>query len=156
MKATLIQALRCAGVATLAMLGAAGCGGGDEGDRPGDAGTLELFSWWSSASESRALGALIALYEADHPGMAVYNAAAMEADTSEARLQQRMTAGLPPDSFQVHGGVKLMSWVEYNGQKQASKLEALDEVATSSGWLSSVPESIVEAVTCGVMCTPCR
>ncbi|XXX77553.1 ABC transporter substrate-binding protein [Sorangium sp. So ce134] len=149
MKATRVQVLRCAGVAAMAAFGAAGCVVGDVGGPQGETGALELFSWWSSASESRALEALIAIYEGDHPGTGVYNAAATEAATTEARLQQRMTAGLPPDTFQVHGGVKLRSWVEYNGQRHASKLEPLDEIAASSGWLSSVPEPIVEAVTHG-------
>ncbi|XYI04276.1 ABC transporter substrate-binding protein [Sorangium sp. So ce1128] len=65
----------------------------------------------------------------------------------EQRLDERMATGKPPDVFQVHGGVRLMDWVKYNGVEGEKKLEPLDDVAASSGWLSAVPESVVETVT---------
>ncbi|KYF71125.1 ABC transporter substrate-binding protein [Sorangium cellulosum] len=144
MKGTFVAVLRYAGVLTLATLGATGCGGGDpEG---GDA-RVEVFSWWSSPSESRALQALLDVHRRDHPDVKVINAAAAAANASERRLEERMVEGLPPDMFQSYGGARMMSWVRHNGQEGENKLEAIDDVVASSGWLSSAPASVVESVS---------
>ncbi|WP_438026684.1 ABC transporter substrate-binding protein [Sorangium sp. So ce233] len=145
MKGTFVTVLRYAGVLTLATFGATGCGGGDpEG---GDA-TVEVFSWWASPSETRALQALIDVHKRAHPEVEVINnSAGVERAVLEQRLDERMAEGLPPDVFQVHGGVRLMDWVKYNGLEGENKLEPLDDIAASSRWLSTVPASVVETVT---------
>ncbi|WP_433932795.1 ABC transporter substrate-binding protein [Sorangium cellulosum] len=142
-----VKVLRLAGAVALATSGAAGCGGvGKIGPSGGDA-RIELFSWWSSPSESRALQALIDVHRRDHPDVKVINAAAAAANASERRLEERMVEGLPPDMFQSYSGARMMSWVRYNGQEGENKLEAIDDVVASSGWLSSAPASIVESVS---------
>ncbi|XXT20328.1 extracellular solute-binding protein [Sorangium sp. So ce429] len=148
MKGAFVTVLRCAGALTLSMLGAAGCGDGGGGDpKDGDA-TVEIFSWWASPSESKALQALLDVHRRAHPGVEVINnTAGVQRTVLEQRLDERMATGKPPDVFQVHGGVRLMDWVKYNGVEGENKLEPLDDVAASSGWLSTVPESVVETVT---------
>jgi glucose/mannose transport system substrate-binding protein len=147
MKRTLVKAARLVGAVALATFGVTGCGGGEEDPKADDPGTIEIFSWWYSKSESAALNALIDVYKKDHQGVEVVNAAAAASGIDGAvRLEQRMTAGLPPDTFQVYGGVRLMEWVKYNGVEGQSKLEPLDDLAKSSGWISTVPSSIVETL----------
>ncbi|XYH98721.1 ABC transporter substrate-binding protein [Sorangium sp. So ce1128] len=147
MSGTFVKALCCIGAAALATLGVTGCGSGGDGGEAGYTGKIELLSWWYSASESRALDALVEVYNHDHPGVEVVNAAAIAASTAGERLRQRMALGSPPDSFQVNGGVKLLEWVKHNGREGDNKLEPLDDIAASSGWLDVVPRSILESVT---------
>ncbi|XXT20329.1 ABC transporter substrate-binding protein [Sorangium sp. So ce429] len=147
MNGTFVKALCSIGAATLAAIGVAGCGSGDDGGEAGYTGKIELLSWWYSASESRALDALVDVYNHAHPGVEVVNAAAIAASTAGERLRQRMALGSPPDSFQVNGGVKLLEWVKHNGREGDNKLEPLDDIAASSGWLDVVPRSILESVT---------
>ncbi|MGK3967409.1 ABC transporter substrate-binding protein [Sorangium sp. So ce118] len=147
MNGTFVKALCSICAATLAAIGVAGCGSGDDGGEAGYTGKIELLSWWYSASESRALDALVEVYNHDHPGVEVVNAAAIAASTAGERLRQRMALGSPPDSFQVNGGVKLLEWVKHNGREGDNKLEPLDDIAASSGWLDVVPRPILESVT---------
>ncbi|XXX77551.1 ABC transporter substrate-binding protein [Sorangium sp. So ce134] len=147
MKGAFVRLLRCAGASTLVALGAAGCGAGGAGGQQGDDSTIELFSWWASPSESKALDALIEVHHRAHPDVEiVHHTAGVQRTVLEQRLDERMAKGMPPDLFQVHGGVRLMDWVRYNGVEGDNKLEPLDEVAASAGWLSAVPASVVETV----------
>src|SRR5690554_1458334 len=76
-------------------------------------GTLEIFSWWAG-DEGPALEAMIKLYNKQHPGVSVENAAVTGGSGINARavLKTRMLGGNPPDSFQVHAGQELIgTWV---------------------------------------------
>jgi glucose/mannose transport system substrate-binding protein len=101
-----------------------------------------------SGSETAALTSLINLYEKDNPGATVINAAVTGTANAQMELQQRMTQGLPPDTFQVNGGDDLLGWVKYNGKDDsASKLEPIESLGNTQQWLGVTPKAVSDLVT---------
>jgi glucose/mannose transport system substrate-binding protein len=70
---------------------------------------LEVFSWWTSGGEAKALESLFQAYKYKYPGVEVLNAAVTGGGGTAARpvLQTRLAAGDPPDVWQVHPGHEL-------------------------------------------------
>src|SRR3954453_3282558 len=68
--------------------------------------SLEIFSWWTSPGESKALQALFDAFTAANPGVKVVNAtvAGGAGVNAKAVLQTRLQGGQPPDSWQTHVG----------------------------------------------------
>src|SRR5262249_31670486 len=102
---------------TLAAM-AAGCGGGPRPARGPP--HVEIFSWWVSGSETRALSAMLDVFEKDKPGSTVVNAAVMGATDARQALEERLMLGQPPDTFQANGGDDLLRWVVFNGRDDAA------------------------------------
>jgi len=71
---------------------------------------VEIFSWWLGGGEEEGLQALIKVLKRQYPALEVNNAsiAGGAGVNAKAVLQTRMVEGLPPDSFQVHGGAELI------------------------------------------------
>jgi glucose/mannose transport system substrate-binding protein len=106
-------------------------------------GQLEIFSWWAG-DEGPALEALIALYNAENPGVTVINATVTGGSGVNARavLKTRMLGGNPPDTFQVHAGEELTgTWVV------ADRMEDLSELFAAQGWNDAFPQQLIEALT---------
>lgn len=129
------------------LLIAVGCGGG--GGREGESGgngsaaeaqELEIFSWWTGAGEEDALNALIEKFKEEYPDIEVKNAAVAGGAGTNAKavLANRMQAGDPPDTFQVHGGEELMGWVN------ANKMEPLNDLYEEQGWEGKFPEQLID------------
>ncbi len=129
----------------MAAAGAAGCGGSSAAPQNG---SVEIFSWWTSGSETEALSALIGVFEKDYAGSTVINAAVTGTANAQAELQTRMVQGLPPDTFQANGGDGLLSWVVYNGKDATeSKLEAIDTLGNTQEWLAATPKEVNDLMT---------
>src|SRR5437870_2571998 len=100
--------------AVLAMsLTATACGGaGQSGGGGAAAGKLEVFSWWTSGSESKALNVLFTKFKSESKDQVV-NAAVSGGGGSNAQqaLQTRLQGGNPPDSWQLHPDQDLASTV---------------------------------------------
>jgi glucose/mannose transport system substrate-binding protein len=106
-------------------------------------GQLEIFSWWAG-DEGPALEALIARYEADHPGVEVINATVTGGSGVNARavLKTRMLGGDPPDAFQVHAGQELIgTWVV------ADRMEDLTFLYEEMGWLEKYPQGLIDLMS---------
>ncbi len=106
-------------------------------------GQLEIFSWWAG-DEGPALEALIARYEADHPGVEVINATVTGGSGVNARavLKTRMLGGDPPDAFQVHAGQELIgTWVV------ADRMEDLTFLYEEMGWLETYPQGLIDLMS---------
>ncbi len=74
--------------------------------------------------EVDALGALIALQEANHPETRVRNLAEELADEARARLAELLAAGTPPDLYQANVGADEFRYVLFNGMDDSdSKVE---------------------------------
>src|SRR5690606_11856326 len=78
-----------------------------------DAGSLEIFSWWTAGGEVEGLNKMFEIYERDNPGVEIINAAvaaqgAGQGGEMKALLETRMMGGDPPESFQVHLGRELI------------------------------------------------
>jgi glucose/mannose transport system substrate-binding protein len=107
------------------------------------AGKLEIFSWWSG-DEGPALAALVKVYEAKYPGVAVDNATVSGGAGTNAKavLKTRMLGGTPPDSFQAHAGQELIgTWAV------AGRMEDLSGLFKSEGWDKVFPQSVLKLIS---------
>lgn len=137
------------GLATLLAVFAAACGGGQTGGQQGTssgkstAKQIEIFSWWTAGGEADGLKALIGLFQKADPGVRVINEAVAGGAGSNAKavLANRMNAGNPPDTFQVHAGEELMAWVN------AGKMEPLDSLYQQEGWTTAFPQQLLDMVS---------
>ncbi|QRF24789.1 carbohydrate ABC transporter substrate-binding protein [Alicyclobacillus sp. TC] len=110
----------------------------------GTTGKLEIFSWWTGVASSKALKALIHVFNEKYPHVQVINEAVAGGAGSNAHavLASRMTNNNPPGTFQVHAGNgSLYSWV------QAGDLDSLNNLYQSQGWLNKYPKSLLNLIT---------
>src|SRR3954453_5380843 len=72
--------------------------------------SLEVFSWWTSPGESKALQALFDAFTAANPGVEVVNATVAGGGgvNAKAVLQTRLQGGQRPVSWQTHVGHELV------------------------------------------------
>jgi glucose/mannose transport system substrate-binding protein len=126
--------------ATTALLlsgcGGAGSTGGDS--KSGGSSSLEVFSWWTSGSESEALQVLQNAFTAADKNVTFKNAAVAGGGGSNARtvLATRLQGGNPPDSWQLHPDQDLMSAV---ADGSVADLTALYK---EQGWEAKLPDSV--------------
>lgn len=109
-----------------------------------EGGTLEVFSWWTSAGEARALQALFDAYEKAHPGTEIVNAAVAGGAgvNAQAVLQTRLQGNQPPDSWQTHPGRELIDRYVVPGY-----CEPISDLYDSEGWSDVIPEGLVNQST---------
>jgi glucose/mannose transport system substrate-binding protein len=136
-----------AGTAGLVALTLAACGGSDpdtgssaSGSSSGD---LEVFSWWTSGSESAALTALFDTYTAANSGAKVTNGAVAGGGggNAQAVLQTRLQGGTPPDVWQTHPGAAINEYINSNLVADVSS------VYQENGFLDVVPKAMVDAIS---------
>ena len=124
-----------------------GCSSSPEPDKEG-AGSVEIFSWWTSGGEADALEAIIDLHEERVPHSTVVNASVEFADKARDQLQRRMEAGAPPDLFQANIGADLFKWVLLNGTDDAdARVEDLTDLARDRGWLDAFDPDVLAAAS---------
>ncbi|MEX1019751.1 MAG: ABC transporter substrate-binding protein [Litorilinea sp.] len=108
-----------------------------------DAGSLEIFSWWTTGGEVEALNALYAVYSAEHPDVEIINAAlaggAGQGGNMKALLETRMLGGEPPDSFQVHLGRELI-----DSHVIGDRMDPLDELYAEEGFGDVFPQDLID------------
>ena len=105
---------------------------------------LEIFSWWTAGGEAEGLAAMVDIYRARFPAVAIINATVAGGAGSNAKavLATRMQGGTPPDSFQVHAGHELIdSWVV------AGKMEPITFIFRDNGWLGSFPKGLLDIIS---------
>ncbi|CAH0118384.1 MULTISPECIES: ABC transporter substrate-binding protein [unclassified Paenibacillus] len=108
--------------------------------------SVEIFSWWTGAGEEAGLLGLIDLFNQKHPDIEVINAAVAGGAGTNAKavLASRMQGGDPPGTFQVHGGAELNTgWVA------AGKMEGLNDLFESEGWMDKFPKDLIDMVSDG-------
>src|SRR6202048_2842931 len=105
---------------------------------------LEVFSWWTSGSESAALDALFNVYKEQNPGVEIINAAVAGGGGSAARpvLQTRLAGGNPPDTWQSHPGWELLGQYVEPGY-----CEPITDLYKSNGWDKAFPKGLVDLMT---------
>ena len=137
-------------IASGLVLTLAACGGGSSTTAGGASNnsngkTLEVFSWWTSGSESAALKTLFTAFTKANPGVSVVNAAVSggAGANAQAVLQTRLQGNNPPDVWQTHPGAAI-------GQYISSDLLAdVSSVYTQDGLTSSIPKAMNDAVSKG-------
>ncbi len=109
-----------------------------------DAGSLEVFSWWTSPGEAPALQALFDAYLAEYPGTEIINAAVSGGAgvNAIAVLQTRLQGNQPPDSWQTHVGRELIDQYVVPGY-----CEPITDLYTEEGWTEVMPAGLVEQAT---------
>lgn len=107
------------------------------------AGTLEIFSWWTSGGEASALAALTDAYAAGYPGTDVINAAVAGGGGTNAQsvLQARLAGGNPPDSWQDNSGTAF-----FDQYVTPNFVEDITGLYESEGWIDSVPPAVLDLV----------
>ena len=114
------------------------------GSASAQAGSLEIFSWWTSPGEAPALESLFDSYLALYPDVEIVNAAIAGGGggPAQAVLQTRLQGGNPPDSWQTHLGREL-----FDGYVNAGFCEPVTAMYTEEGWLDVFPAGLVDMMT---------
>jgi len=119
---------------------------GDSGTENETEEVVELFSWWTSGGEREALDSVLDLHKQRYPHTEVLNIVqAGNVEAAREMLQNRMDAGNPPELFQSNYGLALKYWLDRNPDTPA--LRALDELATETGIMDTMPPEVLNMVT---------
>jgi glucose/mannose transport system substrate-binding protein len=104
---------------------------------------LEIFHWWTAPGEREAADAMFEAFNAKYPDIEVVENPVPGGGGTEHRivLRARITAGIPPDTFQTLGGAELKEYVDSN------VLEPLDEFYTETGYADVIPQPLLDAVS---------
>ncbi len=104
---------------------------------------LEIFHWWTAPGEREAADAMFAAFKAKFPDIEVVENPVPGGGGTEHRvvLKARITAGIPPDTFQTLGGAELKDYVDSN------VLMPLDDFYKSTGYSDKIPKPLLNAVT---------
>lgn len=109
----------------------------------GGGGQFEVFSFWTSGSESEALQVLIDQYQSAHPGVKVINGAVSGGGGANATqvLQSRIAGGDIPDTWQSGPGYSQGTYVD------AGLTADLTQVYKDEGWLDVMPSGMVDSLS---------
>ena len=104
---------------------------------------LEIFHWWTAPGEREAADAMFAALKDAYPDIELVENPVPGGGGTEHRvvLKARITAGIPPDTFQTLGGAELKDYVD------SGVLEPLDDFYSSTGYGDKIPKPLLNAVT---------
>jgi glucose/mannose transport system substrate-binding protein len=111
---------------------------------PGTPGKkLEIFSWWTNGGEATGLEAMYDVYRAANPGVEIVNATIAGGAGTNAKtvLKTSLQGGKPPDSWQVHAGKELVSYVD------AGQVEPLTTFFAAEGFNKVMPKLLLDQIT---------
>ncbi|HLE51494.1 MAG TPA: ABC transporter substrate-binding protein, partial [Anaerolineales bacterium] len=110
---------------------------------PEEVSKLEIFHWWTAPGEREAADAMFAALNAAYPDIEVVENPVPGGGGTEHRivLKARITAGIPPDTFQTLGGAELKDYVDSN------VLEPLDDFYAANDYASKIPKPLLNAVS---------
>lgn len=113
--------------------------------QPAEERKLEIFHWWTAGGEREAADAMFAALRAKYADVQIVeNPVAGGGGVSHrVVLQARLSAGLPPDTWQTLGGAELKAYVD------GGYLEPLDQVYTDLKYSDAIPKPLANAVTIG-------
>jgi glucose/mannose transport system substrate-binding protein len=95
--------------------------------------SVEIYHWWTSASEVAALKSLIDVFKARNPDLAVSLKTASDSRLMFLVTLSHMKSGHTPDAFQMHAGYAMHPYAD------AGLLMPLDDVWASEGLEKVVP-----------------
>ncbi len=104
---------------------------------------LEIFHWWTAPGEREAADAMFKAFNAAYPDIKVVENPVPGGGGTEHRivLKARITAGIPPDTFQTLGGAELKDYVDSN------VLQPLDDFYKAEDYANKIPKPLLNAVT---------
>ena len=105
---------------------------------------IEAVSWWTTGGESSGFNAIINKFNCDNPTFFVTNSAIAggAGSVAQAALQNRVLAGTPPDTFQVHMGHELLDTYVTPGY-----MDNLDDLFTANNWTTQFPKGVLDIVS---------
>jgi glucose/mannose transport system substrate-binding protein len=105
------------------------------------AGSLEVFSWWTSEGEHPALVALFDAFTEANPDVEIIDAgvAGGGGGPAQAVLQTRLQGNQPPDSWQSHPGRELVDQYVKIGY-----CEPITDLFASEGWSEAIPQGLID------------
>lgn len=106
---------------------------------------LEIFSWWTSGSESAALKEIVDGFTRSSSGVTVKNGAVTGGGGGNAQsvLQARLQAGDPPDTWMAHPGASINQYISSGVAADVSSIYV-------DGKLSDVmPKELVDTISMG-------
>jgi glucose/mannose transport system substrate-binding protein len=104
---------------------------------------LEIFHWWTAPGEREAADAMFAALAAAYPDIKLVENPVPGGGGTEHRivLKARITAGIPPDTFQTLGGAELKDYVD------SGVLSPLDDLYTELDYANKIPKPLLNAVS---------
>lgn len=110
---------------------------------PVEARKLEIFHWWTAGGEREAADAMLKAFKDKYSDVElVENPVAGGGGVSHrVVLQARLSAGIPPDTWQTLGGAELKSYVD------GGYLLPLDDLYTELKYADAIPKPLANAVT---------
>lgn len=104
---------------------------------------LEIFHWWTGPGEREAADAMFTALKDKYPDVEVVENPVPGGGGVSHRvvLQARITAGLPPDTFQTLGGAELKNYVD------SGVLQPLDELWKELDYANKIPGPLAKAVS---------
>jgi glucose/mannose transport system substrate-binding protein len=104
---------------------------------------LEIFHWWTAPGEREAADAMFKALKDAYPDIKVVENPVPGGGGTEHRvvLKARITAGIPPDTFQTLGGAELKDYVD------SGVLQPLDDVYKELDYAAKIPKPLLNAVT---------
>lgn len=132
-------------IAAVAILSAVGLGVSQAqvANAAGVTGKIEVFSWWTSGSESAALNTILSSLQKSNPSLDIINAAVAGGAGTNAKqvLATRLAAGDTPETWQSHPGGDLKGYVDQG------VVQDLSALYVSQGWNKVVPKALVDSMT---------
>jgi glucose/mannose transport system substrate-binding protein len=106
---------------------------------------LEIFHWWTAGGEREAADAMFRALKSKYPDIIlVENPVAGGGGVSHrVVLQARLSAGLPPDTWQTLGGAELKAYVD------GGFLEPIDDLWEELKYADAIPKPLADMVTVG-------
>ncbi len=135
-------------VGLITVLIASACSSGattaPQSDAAGTPTKVEVVSWWTTGGEATGFNKIVDLFNSRNPQWQVYtNAIAGGAGSNaQAVLENRVRAGDPPDSFQVHMGHELLDTYVTPGL-----MDNLDDIYQANGWTTQFPRGVLQIVS---------
>jgi len=104
---------------------------------------LEIYHWWTAPGEREAADAMFTAHKAAYPDVLIVENPVPGGGGTSHRvvLKAKITAGIPPDTFQTLGGAELKDYVDSN------VLEPLDDFYKELDYAAKIPKPLLNAVT---------
>ena len=109
---------------------------------PPPANLLEIYHWWTSGGEKKAIDALVDVFKGRYPDVGVIQSpvAGGAGYVMKAVMKSLVLAGEAPDAFQMHAG--------YEGKPyfDAGYLEPISSLWKEEGWEAVIPKVVQDMV----------
>ena len=110
-----------------------------------EANVVEIYHWWTSGGEAKAINALVDVFKAKYPDVAVIQSpvAGGAGYVFQAVIKPLVLAGEAPDAFQMHAGYEGKPY--YDG----GYLDPITSLWNDEGWADVIPKVVQDMVKFG-------